>query len=182
VILKGWQLNAIITLTDGPTRSISDNSRENSNRMGAIGGLRANLIPGGDTNPSSGTSAGCTQGSGSTARVVPAGAKLGGPDLYYDPCQFTPTTPGFYGTLGRNTLIAPGLASVDFSLTKNFSLTENNRLQFRSEFFNALNRPNFAEPGTRPYDNQGRPDLSSGTITSTKGSARQIQFGLKFLF
>jgi hypothetical protein len=181
-VAKGWQINGILTLLSGSPLTVSGTSRENSARMFTTSGLTVNLLPDGNNNPSSGTSAGCTQGSGSTRRVIPAGAELGGPDLYFDPCQFAPPTAGFFGTLGRNTLISPGLATVDFSLSKNFPLSEEQRIQFRSEIFNLFNHPNYGTPARSPFDNQGRPNLSSGTITSTKGTARQIQFALKFIF
>jgi hypothetical protein len=181
-LVKGWQVNGILSLADGSPRSISGGSTENSNRMFVTSGLRGDLIPGGNNNPSSSTSTGCTQGASGTRREIPVGAELGGPDLYFDPCQFTAARPGFYGNLGRNTLIGPGLAVVDFSLAKSFQLTEDKRIQFRSEFFNAFNHPNFSNPNVSPFNNNGSANFSAATITSTKGSARQIQFALKFLF
>ena len=48
--------------------------------------------------------------------------------------------------MGRNVLTGPGLADLDFSLFKNFQIVEKVRLQFRSEFFNIFNHPNFAPP------------------------------------
>ena len=90
--------------------------------------------------------------------------------------------PGFFGTLGRNTLTAPGLATFDFSLFKNFALSETNRLQFRAEFFNLFNRPNFGSPDVTPWDSSGRPDALAATISSTRTSPRQVQFGLKYTF
>jgi hypothetical protein len=50
---------------------------------------------------------------------------------------------GFYGNLGRDTLIAPGLATWDFSTLKETNLSERMRVQFRAEIFNLLNRANF---------------------------------------
>src|SRR2546422_6512436 len=52
-------------------------------------------------------------------RTVPAGTKLGTPDLYFDPCAFALPEAGFYGNLGRNTVIGPGLAHFDFAVVKN---------------------------------------------------------------
>ncbi len=45
--------------------------------------------------------------------------------------------------VGRNTLIGPGIAKIDFSVTKNFPITEAKRLQVRAECFNLANHPNF---------------------------------------
>jgi hypothetical protein len=122
---------------------------------------------------------------------------LGGPDLYYDPTQFVSSTctgarvcragdpdyrEGYFGNLGRNTLTGPGLATFDFSLNKNFRLTEEKRLQFRSEFFNLFNHANFALPDFDPFLSSGARDSQAGRITSTNTTARQIQFALKFIF
>ena len=64
----------------------------------------------------------------------------------------------------------------DFSLFKDFRVTEQVKVQFRAEFFNAFNIPQFDLPnatiGTGP----------AGTITSIVGIPRQIQFGLKIVF
>jgi hypothetical protein len=159
-LAKGWQVNGILTLSDGVPLSINDTPiRAQADRIGATTGLRVNLIPGGDNNP-----------------------VLGGPDKYYDTSQFTPSTLGFFGNLGRNTVTGPGLATFDFSLFKNLAITEGSRVQFRAEFFNLFNRVNFGYPDFTPFLNTGQPDVNAGRITDTRGSARQIQFGLKYEF
>ena len=70
-------------------------------------------------------------------------------------------------------------------------LGEAGKLQFRAEIFNVLNRANFALPGRQVFngavtDATGvttiSPVGSAGTILSTVGSSRQIQFALKLLF
>ena len=61
-------------------------------------------------------------------------------------------------------------------------LTEENRLQFRAEFFNLFNRPSFRLPEDRIYLSSCQPNPLAGEITATHGSARQIQFGLRFTF
>jgi hypothetical protein len=62
-------------------------------------------------------------------------------------------------------------------------------LQFRAEFFNLFNRANFSLPQVpqriQPFRQSGNlsvPDPNAGVITSTRTSARQIQFGLRFTF
>ncbi|MBI3939789.1 MAG: TonB-dependent receptor [Acidobacteria bacterium] len=116
---------------------------------------------------------------------------LGGPDQYFDVNAFELQPAGFFGDLGRNTLIGPGMATVDFSLLKNIlvpSVSESFRVQFRAEFFNIFNRPNFAVPqpagtgGVRAISNSGAPILSAAALTKTATTSRQIQFGLKVLF
>ena len=53
---------------------------------------------------------------------------------------------GFYGKLGRDTLIGPGLATWGFSALKETNLYERLSLQFRAEIFNLLNRADFNTP------------------------------------
>ena len=80
---------------------------------------------------------------------------------------------------GRNTLLGPGLASLDVSLFKTTQLSERWKLQFRAEFFNVLNRANFSFPSLIVLTTSGAPSPSAGLITSTATTSRQIQFGLK---
>jgi hypothetical protein len=89
---------------------------------------------------------------------------------------------GFYGNLGRNTLIGPGLFSVDLSINKQFRLKEGVTLQVRTEMFNSLNRPNFSIPSGRTVFSSSGPVGSAGRITSTQTSARQLQLGMKLSF
>jgi len=85
----------------------------------------------------------------------------------------------------------PGYHRLDFSIFKNFQLSERFRLEFRSEFFNILNHPNFNYPG---FGGNGVVAVSGSTnfnnstfgeIGSTRDApydSRQIQFGLKLYF
>ena len=79
------------------------------------------------------------------------------------------------GTCGVGTLRGPGAQTWDFSLRRNFGLTERFKLRFQADIFNAFNRTNFRDLES---------NLSSaafGTI-STSGPPRNIQFGLKLTF
>jgi Carboxypeptidase regulatory-like domain len=92
-----------------------------------------------------------------------------------------------FGNLGRNTLIGPGLEKVDFSVFKNNyikRISESFNLQFRAEFFNILNRSNFASPTDNlpVFDQSGQPIPSAGLIDSTQTTSRQIQFALKMIW
>ena len=64
----------------------------------------------------------------------------------------------------------------DWSLFKDFSPSESWRIQFRAEFFNLFNTPQFALPNATI----GNP--SAGVITSTIGNNRQVQLGLRLSF
>jgi hypothetical protein len=100
---------------------------------------------------------------------------------WFNPKAFALPTPGTYGDLGRGTLTGPGLANLDLSLLKNTRLSERVELQFRSEFFNALNRANFGTPNPIVFTGTAT-SSSAGLITSTSTMSRQIQFGLKLIF
>ena len=69
-----------------------------------------------------------------------------------------------------------GMKNFDLSLFKNFSITERAQIQFRAEFFNAFNTPQFNLPG------QTFGAAGFGTVSSQLNNPRQIQFGLKILF
>jgi hypothetical protein len=94
-----------------------------------------------------------------------------------------PATPGTFGNCPRNPIRAPGINAWDISATKNTKLRESMAVQFRVDFFNAFNHPNFSQPS---------PDLST-KISSTVddgafdshfgvGGPRNIQLNLKFIW
>ena len=103
-----------------------------------------------------------------------------------------------YGNSGTGILEGPGFKNVDFSLFKNFRITETVKLQFRSELFNLFNTPQFARPnpslqtatnllptgtpGNVSYPSQANIVRGPGAITGLVASMRQIQFGLKLLW
>jgi outer membrane receptor protein involved in Fe transport len=93
------------------------------------------------------------------------------------------------GNSGRNILIGPGTSNLDFSLFKNNHIkriSENFNVQFRAEFFNILNRANFAVPVTPDhtdiFNSAGAPTGVAGLLTSTTTDARQIQLALKLVW
>jgi hypothetical protein len=114
---------------------------------------------------------------------------LGKPSQWFNPNAFiaSPSAGGFYGNLGRDAFIGPGLATWDFSALKNTKIRERLELQLRAEIFNLLNRANFNTPNlivftpptaTNPTGLSG----TAGAITSTSTTSRQVQFGLKVLW
>ena len=108
---------------------------------------------------------------------------LGRPDQWFDPRAFIapPAKSGFYGDVGRDTYIGPGLATWDFSVLKDTAIRERLRLQFRAEIFNLLNRANFNTPNLIVFTPSGSSG-TAGAITSTSTTSRQVQFGLKLLW
>ena len=102
-------------------------------------------------------------------------------------CFAFPSPANRRGSLGRNTLIGPGLLTLDFSLIKNTyikKVSDAFNVQFRSEFFNILNRANFAPPldNRNLFDASGRKLSNAGLITSTQTPSRQIQFAVKVIW
>lgn len=84
-----------------------------------------------------------------------------------------------FGNAGRDILEGPGQVNFDISVFKDFpisKLREGSEFQFRSEFFNAFNHPQFGQPNNRVDLAQG------GTITSLANNMRIVQFALKLLF
>ena len=108
---------------------------------------------------------------------------LGDPQRWFDPSFFALPDAGFYGTLGRNTLSGPGLATVDLALHKVLRQSERSSLRLRMEVFNVANHPNFQVPSGQDLFNSSLQRLATaGRITATTTTSRQIQLALKWAF
>ncbi|MBL8240499.1 MAG: TonB-dependent receptor [Bryobacterales bacterium] len=81
-----------------------------------------------------------------------------------------------FGNSNRNTITGPGIINIDASLNKAFAITENHRLEFRFEVFNAPNHPNWGQPGTTLRT------ATYGVIGGTRTDPRDIQLALKYTF
>jgi hypothetical protein len=101
------------------------------------------------------------------------------PQLYPTECVSDANfcTTGF-GDLGRNIYRGSYQQNWDFSLIKNFHLTERQNIRFTTDFFNIWNHANFANPVSTDVENPG----AFGFITSTRGVPRLIQFSLRYSF
>ena len=82
------------------------------------------------------------------------------------------------GDLGRNIYRGPFQQNWDFSLIKNFHLTERQTIRFTTDFFNVWNHANFANPASTDVESPS----NFGAIVSTKGTPRLIQFSLRYAF
>jgi hypothetical protein len=105
------------------------------------------------------------------------------------------TATGF-GDSGVGQILGPGQFNWDISILKTTNITERVRVQFRTDFYNAFNHPQFADPGGSALTNAGfvdiRPQLNLlpgaantttvASITHTNVNPRLIQFGLRFTF
>jgi len=90
--------------------------------------------------------------------------------------SFSNAAPGTFGNCAaQGPVIGPGYVDADISLQKNFPITETMKIQFRTDFLNAFNHPNFAVPND---------SCCTGTfgVSSSTQDARQLQFALKFYF
>ena len=147
-VLGGWQLSGITTVQSGFPFTVQEGD-DHSNRLNLFFNLPDRVCKG-DLPPNQRT-----------------------PDKWFDTSCFTVPADNTIGNSGFNILDRDGIISQDFSLSKYFVLRESVRLQFRSEFFNAFNHPNFGAPtGLLESSNYGK-------IFSTSIPARQIQFALK---
>jgi Carboxypeptidase regulatory-like domain len=130
LLVKGWQVNTLLSFFSGlPLTAYSG-----TNVSGTFEGRdRVNLV--GDPYSSTGTK----------ILTNPDGTKY---IQYLNPAAFAQPAAGTFGTLGRNALIGPGFADVDFAAVKNTQISERFNLQFRAEMFNLFNRTNLPIPGS----------------------------------
>jgi hypothetical protein len=150
--LAGWDTNLIFTAQTGlPFTPVLQTSVSNA------GGSRPNRLKSGELdNPDPFRWFDTSFNTPDAAWAVPA--------------QFT------FGNSGRNILRGPGRVNLDWSMFKDFLASERYRLQFRAEFFNLFNTPQF----DLPNPSIGNP--AAGRITATAGTNRQIQLGLRLSF
>jgi hypothetical protein len=220
-LLQGWAVNSLVTLQSGLPWGIMDTSddfpgtRELFNGGQTIWDYTGNtsaFTSGPNNIPCYGPAAGCTPFTLNAAGVPqpPAAcmtaAQAHGPlavaSLMNLGCYMQNggvMTPPAYGSLsgtGRNIFRDSGFRNWDLSLTKDWKFKERMTAQFRAEFFNVLNHPNFANPYgsyTTYYNNDPSsglgfgcgcitPDAASGNFILGSGGARDIQLGLKLIF
>jgi hypothetical protein len=100
-----------------------------------------------------------------------------GPDqLFFDTNAFSPPPTGVYGNAGAQLLYGPGRVNGDASLFRKIDLGETRRLEFRVEVFNLTNTPHWAVPECNIDDPR------FGEILSAADDARQVQFGVRFVY
>jgi len=154
-LLAGWQTFGVITLQTGRPFTVAllpefDNSNTGISNLGFLGNDRPNLI---------------------------GQVRLDNPTVerWFNTAAFAVPAFGNFGNSGRNIVDGDGYQNVNFSLVKNTAIKESVNVQFRAEFFNLFNHPNFGLP-----DNfVGSP--SFGRVLSAE-SPRRIQFGVKLIY
>jgi Carboxypeptidase regulatory-like domain/TonB dependent receptor-like, beta-barrel len=164
-VIGGWQFNGVTTASTGNYYTVTDSitNPSNSDCGGTVGFYcsRPNLVG----NPN---------------------AKPCLPGTLFNTCAFTTNTVlGTFGNAGRNIVLGPGFQNWDFSLFKNFPVTESKRFEFRAEFFNIFNHVNpifynLGEISAEPVAVElGTPTF--GYPISAR-APREIQVALKFYF
>lgn len=163
-ILGGWETGGIVTLQSGVPGTLS------------IGGVdNAATSDGGYDRPIS------IAPNSYAANRIPA--------RWLNPAAFVEARPGFFGDVGRNTIIGPGIFNLDAEVHKIFRIHENHAFEFRAEAFNSTNHPNWGMPNLNILSGAafpGQPGTNAhqgfGVINSTSTSMRQMQLGLKYTF
>ncbi len=155
--IGNWQLGGIVTLEGGFPFSAS---------------CQANAI-------FQNTDATCRPDATGITPVLdnPDPAQWFNPAAFVNRLDFTPNVgPYRFGNSARNNLIGPPLTQVDASLFKSFRFGEGTELDFRAEFFNALNHPNFGQPAATVGV------AGFARVSNTRTDQRQIQLGLRLTF
>ncbi|MBO0861814.1 MAG: TonB-dependent receptor [Chloracidobacterium sp.] len=150
-ILNGWQTNGILQLRSGDPITILSGASDNSKSAQ----LRDRAVQVG--NP---YGAGAC---GSTPRCVD----------YLNPAAFTTNAVGTYGSAGKGAVRGPGFETWDVSLMRHIRLNERMDLEFRAEYFNVLNRPNFNDPAS----NNQAPFTGAGTAFGRITGAQDPRIG-----
>jgi hypothetical protein len=153
LLLGGWQINSILKMRSGTPVNVVDepNSKSPTNSRPNVVG-NPNLPRGQRTLQTYFNEAAFVENTDSNGNIIP-------------------------GDAGRNLVVGPGYINLDFSLFKEFAMTERYRLQMRLETFNALNTPHFDNPGGNMTDT-----THYGVITSTDNNPRVVQIAGKFIF
>ncbi|MGH9352222.1 MAG: TonB-dependent receptor, partial [Terriglobia bacterium] len=157
--VQGWQVNGILTLWDGLPFSVE--SATNTLNIGT--GTRADIIgPGNGALPPS-------------QRTI---------QRWFNVAAFTAPGPQQFGDVSRNTLQGPGTKQLDFSLFKNFHFhpDSSRSLQFRAEFFNIFNTPQFNGPDSAIGTTGAGTVTSAGAPYQLSRLSREVQLALKFYF
>jgi hypothetical protein len=177
-VLAGWQTNGILTFRTGFPFAVTQGAIINT----ANTPVRPDRV-------------------GSGALANPTVNQWFDPNAFHLVSCNDPTMPELchYGNSGNSILEGPGFKNIDASLFKNFPITERVRIQFRAEFFNLFNTPQFGRPnsglsttsqylprrnasGGIDFPSQANIVRGPGAITSLVAPMRNIQFGLKILF
>jgi len=159
-VVQGWQLNGIVTFSDGIPFSVF----AGANSLGVADGIvpRAQFVD--------------TSGNGS---LSPGQRNV---KKWFDTSAFANPGAQQWGNSGRNILQGPGTKNVDFSVFKVIPLHESTNLELRSEFFNLFNTPQFNNPNATVGTSTFGTVSSAGSPNTLQRVSREIQLAAKISF
>ncbi|HZR20679.1 MAG TPA: carboxypeptidase-like regulatory domain-containing protein [Verrucomicrobiae bacterium] len=183
VLANNWNVSGLTTVQDGTPLTIVDYSGGTVYGLGTFVLARAQMCPG------------ATYGSVATPGGIESrlGGLNGGPGYIHanafcapPVAPFSPTGATLFGNSGPGIILGPGQFNWDISLIKTGHITERQTIQLRTEFFNAFNHPQFANPGGVGAVNPSALQVGSPTFGQITGplavNPRIIQFALKYMF
>ncbi len=177
-VFGGWAINVIERAVSGFPLFVIDSNNQSGVPFfwnGGSGFNRPNQV--GDPNKG---------GQVAANPSCPAPAKVHTLQNWFNPCAFVEAPAGELGTASRTPVNGPRFVNTDLSLVKNFMLPfrEGMGLQFRAEFFNLLNHPQFWLTGDGSNGNMQNISAASsfGLVTATVNNPRVMQFALKLKF
>ena len=216
-LLEGWQINSIIALQSGSPWGAQDLSNDFSGTGQVVnldsygqawdffgnpsdfksGPTAIPLIPGGGPlnlppNPPT-SNAACNAAAAKLGPAASASLNINGCYAKGSSVLIPPAL-GTYGSVGRNLFRDSGYRNWDFSVTKNWRFAERLNTQFRAEFFNILNHPEFTNPngpGGAGFNDPSAANFGCGCLTPDQtapnpvlgnGANRSIQLGLKLIW
>jgi hypothetical protein len=98
------------------------------------------------------------------------------PEQWFNPLAFAAPPANTFGNVGRNTVVGPGMLTLDLAIRRSFAVSEAARFELRMEAFNALNKVNLGTP------NRFVNTAQFGTITAAAAPGRQIQISARLSF
>ena len=149
-VVGNWSLGGILTLQTGEPFTV--NTQVNNTFVNSAGAQRADI----SGNPN-----------------LPNSEKT--LNRWFNTAAFTQPAQFRFGNQGVNIVRGDGVINLDTSILRNFPITETIKFQFRGEFFNITNHPNFGNPGAT----LNGPGFG---IVSGAGAGRRIQLGARFVF
>jgi len=173
-VLGNWHLNVIEHATSGFPLFVVDSADESGVFFSYNGGTyqRPNQVG----NPNQAGPVAGNPGCSAPSRIHTI-------QNWFNPCAFEQAPAGELGTAARAPVYGPRFVNTDFSVIKDFAIRESMNLQFRAEFFNLFNHPQFYMGGA---GGSGEQDINApatfGIINNTVNNARLVQFALKLSF
>jgi carboxypeptidase family protein len=167
-VVGGWQVGGIITAQSGVPATLGIGGVDNSNTQ--TGYDRPNYV------------------SGQSVAAANQSASR-----WWNNAAFVEAPFGSFGNVGRDTVLAPGIFTINAEVHKNWVMPykDSHQIQFRAEAFNALNHPNFYSPNTNILAGAAFPGAPATAAHQGFGvinqlafgiPMRQLQLGLKYTF